>query len=580
MQAQWYEFLSAGQNTESAAGGFQPQVDLRTRYGYEWRDYGPNSDFTGADGELTLRQMLYDGFATSAEVERLNQVQLVNYYELLSEAENVALEAFRAFQNVARQQKLVRLAKENLQRHHEVFDQIKESVEAGVSRSVDLEQINGRVALAESNLNTEMSNLHDAKARYLRIVGSMPQSDIERATIDQQKLPSSLKRILEQAYQSNPAFYAALRNIQASKQSVEQQKASFHPQLDLTASYGSQNYDNLGFSNGRSDARIGLELSYNLYRGGSDQAELRRRYEQVNVAKSQRDKECVDLRQTAQIAFNDVMDQTAQLPMLNRHRLASDRVRTAYRNQFDLGQRTLLDVLDAENEHFEASRAYVNAKHEIEIARARTLAAMGQLLAKLNVQRDGLPTLAELDSEKLTVDGDSACPAINVRSRTRQYHDDDGDGVPRYLDFCPETPQGHVVDSRGCTVQEKHERVFDSNTQFERGKASVAKEDRSQLKEVAAFIASNPEAEVLVEGHASKIGAASFNQQLSQERAQTVANLLVNKFGIDEARLKVTGYGEGQPLREGDSAEAHKANQRVEVRVVAEKKRPKTRGSE
>src|SRR5690606_891428 len=120
---------------------------------------------------------------------------------------------------------------------------------------------------------------------------------------------------------------------------------------------------------------------------------IRRSLEEVNQARDQRDQACVDLRQSTQVAYNDSRRIGEQLLSLEQHRRSSDKVRIAYSEQFNIGQRTLLDVLDAENEFFQASRAHVSAMSELTIARARTLAAMGRLLPALGIVREGLDLL-------------------------------------------------------------------------------------------------------------------------------------------------------------------------------------------
>ena len=414
VQSNWHAFISSGHDIDVARGGYRPSVDAVGRVGYESRNYGVNEDYSIAAAEISLTQMLYDGFFTRSEVERLDNAQLVRYYELLGSAEDTALEALRAYQDVLRQRELVQLAQEIYREHLDVKRQVEESSRAGVARGADLEQINARVALSESNLVTEISNLHDVSARYLRIVGQSPADRLAPISLDDSALPADVAEAMRLAYEGNPSFRAALRDIESSRAAVDSQRSKYHPELNLNASYGVDNRDDFGVRETQRDARIGLELRFNLYNGGSDRAAIKSAAEQLNVAKSLRDKACVDMRQNLQIALNDVRKLSDQVETLNTYRLAADRVRVAYRNQFRIGQRTLLDVLDSENEYFQASRSYVNAQADRRVAIARVLAESGELLEELGVQREGLPTLADLDAEQLPVDPDTACPSVDI----------------------------------------------------------------------------------------------------------------------------------------------------------------------
>ena len=150
----------------------------------------------------------------------------------------------------------------------------------------------------------------------------------------------------------------------------------------------------------------------NLFKGGSDQAQVRQYAERLAQSKDLRDKACRDIRQNLSIAFNDIHNLSRQLGFLDQHQLSIEKARVANREQFDIGQRTLLDLLDTENEYFQARRAYVNATYEHAIAHARTLTGMGKLLSALQVGRDGMPTAQELGQDRQEIDPADQCPAI------------------------------------------------------------------------------------------------------------------------------------------------------------------------
>jgi adhesin transport system outer membrane protein len=412
VQARWHAFLSSQHEQDVARGGYFPRVDLRTGIGREnLTEPGlPTTHLTRRDAALSLSQMIYDGFATRDEVARLAYSKLVRYYEVLDASESTALEVVRAYSDVLRQRELLQLAQENFAQHEQVFSQIQQRVQAGVGRRVDLEQAGGRMALAQSNLLTEASNLHDVSARYQRLVGELPPGEMSAPELLTQNIPPTVEEALKQAYQGSPAFNAAIENVRAAQSEARGRESNFHPRVELRASQGlAFNADGVA---GRSDDQVvELVLNYNLFKGGSDRALTRQFAERLAQSKELRDKACRDLRQTLAIAFNDIHNLSRQLGFLDQHQLAIEKAREAYRKQFDIGQRTLLDLLDSENEYFQARRAYVNATYEHALAHARTLADMGNLLATLQVGRDDLPTAQELGQDRQEVDPGSQCPA-------------------------------------------------------------------------------------------------------------------------------------------------------------------------
>ena len=154
---------------------------------------------------LSLTQLLGDGLATQNEVGRLGHERLARYFEVLDITEQTALETARSYYDVLRYRRLVQLAEDNYVSHRSAFNQIQSRFKAGVGRGVDLEQAGARLALAESNLSTEVANLHDVSARYQRIVGEAPPRDLPTLTLLKQGVPFASLRTVAQTAVMLPA---------------------------------------------------------------------------------------------------------------------------------------------------------------------------------------------------------------------------------------------------------------------------------------------------------------------------------------------------------------------------------------
>ena len=241
-------------------------------------------------------------------------------------------------------------------------------------------------------------------------MGRAPKEDLQEIPVQRIDLPNNLQEILEKTYRTSPSFFASMHNIEAEKLGVKTQKSNYKPQVDFIASYGSQGRDQFGLNNTITEGSVGLQFRYNLFRGGQDKASIKQAQEQVNVAKDLRDKTCRDVRQNIQIAFNEYTTSNRLLPVLNQHKLSSSRVKTAYKDQFDIGQRTLLDVLDAENEYFESSRAYIDAQFRQKQALINVLAEIGILVKSLEITINNLPNINNLDKANIHSDIKYACP--------------------------------------------------------------------------------------------------------------------------------------------------------------------------
>jgi len=411
VQARWRAFNGTLAQQDAARGGYYPSVDITAGVGREHlvQPNQADKDFNRRGFTTSLNQMLFDGFATRSEVRRLGYLKLVRYYELLDISENIASEASRAYHDVLRYRKLVKLAEENYAQHRLLFDQMEQRAKAGVGRRVDFEQAGGRLALSESNLLTEVTNLHDVSARYQRIVGDLPPDDMAEPELLQKGVPATSNAAVMEAIKQSPVISAAIENIRSSQMERDGRDAGFMPKVELRARQElDQNRD--GILGSRQDRVVEMVLNYNLFRGGRDSALKRQAVENLSASKDLRDKACRDVRQTLAIAYNDTRRLTEQLRYLDAHQLASEKARDAYRKQFDIGQRTLLDLLDTENELFQARRAYVNSAYDQGIAYARTHAAMGTLLAALNLRRIETPSPSEMGEDPFEVDPSTACP--------------------------------------------------------------------------------------------------------------------------------------------------------------------------
>ncbi len=388
--AKWHAFGAAGHERNVSFGGYLPTVDVvagisRVSLNDPLATTVPR--FTQENVSVVLRQMLFDGFATSNDVKRMDHAKRVRYFELLDISESVALEAVRAYQDVLRYQKLVEYAEENYAQHKVINDQISERAKSGVSRGVDLETATGRLALAESNLLTELSNLHDVSARFQRIVGEKPANLVENPkslASGTPATPGEALKALKKVFDKSPQLMASMANIQAAQADVNVRRAGYSPRLDFRLQ-NDHGRDLNGILGKTENTTAALELRFNIFNGKRDESRINQYAQQLNVAKDFRDKICRDIRQTLLIALNDVGKLKEQLGYLDQHQLSTDKARQAFRNQFDIGQRSLLDLLDTENEFFQARRSYTIAERDLDIAYTRVHAVSGTLLAALGI---------------------------------------------------------------------------------------------------------------------------------------------------------------------------------------------------
>jgi outer membrane protein, adhesin transport system len=396
-------------------GGLRPRVDLEASAGRtsdRITTRNPEGESLSRGGvALSVSQVLWDANLIRSDIERAGHEQKARWFEFLDTTEGIALEAVRAHHDVMRQRALVALAEDNYVQHKYAATQIESRTRAGVGRGVDFEQAKARLALAESNLTTETANLHDVTARYARIVGELPPQRVGKAAASSAGLPASAGEAGTLAVVASPAISAAIENLRAARSTTKGRESQmWQPRVEARLRTGTgRNFD--GVPDQKRDTSAEVVLNWNLYSGGSDQARVRQAVDTVNQARDIRDKTCRDTRQQAAIAFNDTRKFAETLDALDRNVLAIEKARDAYRQQFDIGQRSLLDLLNAENELFTARRAYANAEHDLLIAQARTLAFSQRLTSQLGLTRMDAGGL-EVKDYSAGEDVPSRCPAL------------------------------------------------------------------------------------------------------------------------------------------------------------------------
>lgn len=193
-------------------------------------------------------------------------------------------------------------------------------------------------------------------------------------------------------------------------------------------------------------------------------------------------------------------------------------------------------------------------------------------------QCPGTPAGATVDSQGCELDDDAdgvansvdQCPATPAGASVDSQgceRDSDADGVVDSRDECPNTQAGAQVDEKGCEGIAETIQTFKIEVQFPNNSAEIDGSYDAEIKRVADFMNENPETIVEIAGHSDSSGNDSYNQALSQRRAEAVARRLTNNLGVDASRVSAVGYGEAQPIADNSTASGRAQNRRVEARI-------------
>lgn len=390
IQSERAERKAVEHEISQAKAGYFPTVDIDAGIGWEQstnpttRSRGDGTvSFGREEASIQLRQMVFDGLATSSEIKRHKARTNAQAYNVFGKSEITALNAVEAYIDVLRRQELVRLAKENLLIHLRTHDQISLRGERGIGKRADSDQSSGRLALAEKNTLSEIGNLKDAETAFLRVVGSLPDN-LEAINSIVNDLPQNIEDAVEQAISNHPILKSANADIDSAFAQHSTARAAYMPRLDIEAG-ASHNVDLDGIKGKNEDTYAMLRLRYNLFNGGKDIARRKETTELIYQAKEIRDNTYRQVVESMRLSWVARETLQSQMNFFKTHKYSSIKSNAAYQKQFNIGQRTLLDLLDSANEMFVAKSDYTNAKYDELFSQYRILASKGSLNSHLGV---------------------------------------------------------------------------------------------------------------------------------------------------------------------------------------------------
>lgn len=406
------------QELARARGQYLPQLDLRAGGGPEWSDNGSTRARSGGSTTLPRRetgvfatQRLFDGWETDSEVERQKARSQSAARRVGETAEVVALDAVEAHIDVLRQRRLVRLAEQNLETHRQIVGRISQRVGRGAAPAADQDQARARLDNAQATLAETQGALEDAENRYLIVVnrraGELVAAEFPQAAIrDVRTLDAAIAR----GRSGNRALKITEADISVAENEIGVADAAAYPKLNLEL--GATRDRNIDGARGDSnDASALVVLRWNLYRGGSDEAQRRVALGRMSQAMAQRHATARTTEEEARRSWVQYQTANERIPPLGGAVEKNRRVRDAYTDQFfNQGQRTLIDVLNAENELFVSQGRLVSAESSRVFSAYRLLAAMGELVDVLQLE---LPP--EADEARRTKTPEDPRPSRSAR---------------------------------------------------------------------------------------------------------------------------------------------------------------------
>jgi adhesin transport system outer membrane protein len=382
------QLLSRESEIRGAKAGFLPSLDLELGIGREGTESpatgGDEVELTRTESALRLRQLVYDGSATASEVDRQKARYNSQLFETVAQEETIAFRVSEVYVNALRQSELLQLLGSSLDIHQNIYDQMSLRADAGVGSRSDLDQIAARLALAKSNYIVGQNNLQDAVSNFYGVVGYLPESSTMTRP-SPMTLTDKLESSLQMAFDNNPQLKSADADIEAAQAQYRASKSSFYPTLTLEGDR-TYNEDIDGVEGVNEDWVIALRLRYNIYRGGGDSARKSQTADLIGEAQEIRATTKRQVEEGLRLSWSAFDFTSQQIEFLTSYVESVVATREAYLKQFKIGKRSLLDLLNTENEVLDAKSSYLNTDYDRMLAQFRVVRAEGNLTSRLGIK--------------------------------------------------------------------------------------------------------------------------------------------------------------------------------------------------
>jgi TolC family type I secretion outer membrane protein len=357
-------------------------------------DPGDNDDYNGYDASVTLKQYLYRGGRTLAEVEqqlRLSDAAIAAYDTI---TQDTFLKVITAAMDIQRDRRTIDLNEQNRTVILRQSERVGRQFEVGELTRTDVAQSQARLSDADADLVDAKADYESALARYRQYAG-VDGSDLEIADVAV-TIPPTLEAAKSLAEIEHPQIRAALESEKASKEAIRLASGELLPELYVAGAAGTAKNPVIGIDTDTS-ASIALRASMPLYEAG----EVRSRVRQAKYGQFEQEERVTeakrDVRRQVETAWNDYQAARAQITAREKQVSAARLARDGVYKEREVGTRTVIDTLDADAELLDAEVSLVQAQRDQTVAGYMLVAATGQLTAeKLG--------LASANSEKSYLD--------------------------------------------------------------------------------------------------------------------------------------------------------------------------------
>ena len=384
LKATEFNYLQVGKDLKISKNAYYPTLDAAARVGYERKRLDDGISTRRGDGRvsgasLTLVENLYNGGADENRINSQSARLDSAAYTVAQAADRLSLSAANAYLQVLQTKRILDIEEENVKSHEEIYNQIKDRATSGYGIASEERQAGSRYTLAQSNYIAAKNNYEDALSTFEKLYGKkvdaknlvMPEFNLP--------LPNTKEAVYDKALLCNPTLLVQRSNIAMAESVVKEKNAPFLPKLDLVVS-GAYDHSNVLYDDYEEQTFDALlRLNYNLYNKGNDKLDKEKSQLAAQQEQQTMDNLVRELKESLEFSWQNYVLNQEKMGYLNQHVEYSKATLDAYQDEFRIGRRDLINLLDAENEYNTALKEIATTETALSYAKYRLLDNMGMV---------------------------------------------------------------------------------------------------------------------------------------------------------------------------------------------------------
>ncbi|MDF1884037.1 TolC family outer membrane protein [Sulfurimonas sp. SAG-AH-194-C21] len=381
-------YKSTQKDIDIAISGYYPKIDLSLGLGFEKTNKKTPSrgdesfDFSVYQNSLKYTQNIFEGFNTYHKVQGQEYRTTAAAYSYVEKVNTTTLDMVNTYLELVKNQELLATAQRNVDINTEILRKVKRLYEAGLTTLSEVHKIESSLALALSNFVVQENTLLDASYNLGRVLGRQLNPLKMQRPVIKTILPTTRERATEIALHYNPSLLVSQYNVKLAEATRKEKKSPFYPKIDIEVAELLNK--NLSAIEGNEDRfRAMAYLSYNLFNGFADSAALEQSEQSLYQEQEKKNSIKRQVIESLNLAWNAHKKLEEQVVHLIAYKKYSKKTLNLYSKEFDLGHRSLLDLLAAQNDYIKSDVQIISTQYSMLYANYRLMDSMGTLVSSI-----------------------------------------------------------------------------------------------------------------------------------------------------------------------------------------------------